>query len=333
MVCRIADNPALDRLRSDIGAERLCHSQRIDCVHRLPRADEEGYYGIAGAFLGYCQALFSLERPYSANTNRIIRLLESEELPWARSHELFYGHKGSATVADFVTDAAAPLRILGRVPILITSLSPSSDCAALREIFNAPAEVVPGETILVRMIVEDEGSFAALEAMVRGLVDEARRHRAMPRWWPLVQSGGAAKQWLDLKKRLGPLWRYMNVAVNPFSSDDHWDAVADQIMVAQFVVPHERDVDPDGNVRLSEGMRISGAPGDATYNIRQLVRRAGALGTWPTSIFLGPTLDGWSDGDNLRRVAKAVRIFTDEIESLWARSGQGRYAELLKMAA
>jgi hypothetical protein len=333
MVCRIADNPALDRLRSDIGAERLCHSQRIDCVHRLPRADEKGYYGIAGAFLGYCQALFSLERPYSANTNRIIRLLESKALPWARSHELFYGHKGSATVGDFVTEAAAPLRTLGRVPILITGLSPSSDCTALREIFNAPAEVVPGETILVRMIVQDDESFAALEALVRGLVEDALRHRAMPRWWPLVQSGGTAKQWYDLRKRLGPLWSYMNVAVNPFSPNAHWEAVADQIMVAQFVVPHERDIERDGNVRLSEGMSISGASAGETYNIRHLVQRAGALATWPTSIFLGPTLDAWSDSDNLRRVTKAVRIFKDEIESLWSRSGQSRYSQLLEMAA
>lgn len=333
MVCRIADNPALDRLRSDIGAERLCHSQRIDCIHRLPRAEEAGYYGIAGAFLGYCQALFSLRRPYADNTNRIIALLESESLPWARSHELFYGHKGDGPVADFVTSAAAPLRDLGRVPILITGLSPSADRAALREVFGAVAEVVPGETILVRMVVSDDESFAALEALVRGLVDEAVRSQTMPRWWPLIQSGGTARQWADLKARLGPLWTYMNVAVNPFSPEDHWEVVADQIMVAQFVVPHARDIDEDGSARLSEGMQISGALAGASYNIRHLVQRVGALPSWPTAIFLGPTLDGWSDRDNLDRVAKAVRVFIDEIETLWAGSGQGRYSELLKMAA
>lgn len=333
MVCRIADNPALDRLRSDIGAERLCHSQRVDCVHRLPRAEEEGYYGIAGAFIGYCQALFSLQHPYSANTNRIIGLLESEGLPWARSHELFYGHKGSRTVSDFVKGAADPLRSLGRVPILITGLSPSTDASRLEEIFDASAEVVPGETILVRLVVHDDGSFTALETMLRRLVDEAVARRAMPRWWPLVQSGGSARQWDELRKRLGSLWKYMNVAVNPYSPNDHWEAVADQIMVMQFVVPHERDIDEDGNVRLSDGMQISGAAAGANYNIRQLVQRASALSNWPTSIFLGPTLSEWSDGDNLRRVAKAVRIFGDETESLWQRSGQGRYSELLKMAA
>jgi hypothetical protein len=333
MVCRIADNPALDRLRSDIGAERLCHSQRIDCIHRLPRAADPGYYGIAGAFLGYCQALFSLRPPYHENTNRIIAMLESQGLPWARSHELFYGHKGSASVTEFVTSAAAPLRDIGRVPVLITSLDPASDRAALSAVFDSVAQVVPGETILARVIVQNHESFVALEALVRELVDEAARNRAMPRWWPLVQSGGTAREWENLRTRLGPLWKYMNVAVNPFSPEDHWQVVAEQIMVAQFVVPHARDIDEDGTARLSEGMQISGASAGASYNIRHLVQRAGSLPSWPTAIFLGPTLDEWSDDDNLERVTKAVRVFVNEIESLWHLAGQSRYSELLRMAA
>jgi len=333
MVCRIADNPALERLRADIGAERLCHSQRVDCIHRLPRSDEQGYYGIAGAFMGYCQALFSPPSLLAENTIRIMSMLESEGLPWARSHELFYGHKGALPIEDYVRQAAAPLRHLGRVPILITGLNPARDATALDEIFEATPQLISGETILVRIIVEDRPSFDALEILVRGLVENAFASGKMPRWWPLVQSGSEASEWSDFRRRIGALWKYMNVAVSPFSPGDQWDIISDQIMVAQFVVPHEQDIASDGNVRLSDGMRISGATENASYNIRELVNRAGSLSTWPTSIFLGPTLPGWSDYENLRRVAKAVRIFTDEIQNQWISTGHDRYSELLMMAA
>ena len=52
MVCRIADNPALEALRVRLDVDKHCHSQRIDCIHRLPRADVPSYYGVSGAFMG-----------------------------------------------------------------------------------------------------------------------------------------------------------------------------------------------------------------------------------------------------------------------------------------
>lgn len=333
MVCRIADNPALERLRADIGADRLCHSQRVDCIHRLPRAEEAGFYGIAGAFMGYCQALFALKDSHARNTERVTALLEQENLPWARSHELFYGHKGQLPVGEFVADAAAPLRRFGRVPILISGLDPCADAEEVRAIFSSPAEVIRGETVLVRLVLGSESSFDALEAMFRALVDTATRERKMPRWWPLVQSGGSAAQWSALQKRLGPLWRYLNVAVNPFTPADQWDVLADQIMVAQFVVPHSSDISSDGDVRITEGMNISGTARGASYNIHEMIGLASQLKSWPTAIFLGPTLEGWSDEENARRVAMAVRIFTAEVARRWSEGGHGRYAELLKMAA
>lgn len=71
----------------------------------------------------------------------------------------------------------------------------------------------------------------------------------------------------------------------------------------------------------------------SVYNIRALVERTGHLSTWPTCIFLGPTLEGWSDMENLERVRKAVGIFVDEIERTWRDNGLQRYATLLNMAA
>lgn len=333
MACRIADNPALERLRADIGADRLCHSQRVDCIRRLPRAENEGFYGIAGAFMGYCQALFALKGSRASNTERITALLERENLPWARSHELFHGHRRELTVGEFVTQAAAPLRHFGRVPILISGLDPDADAEEVQEIFSSPAQVIPGETILVRLVVRSDASFEALEKLLRRLVDTASRERQMPRWWPLIQSGGSPAQWSALRKRLGPLWRYVNIAVNPFTPSDQWEILADQIMVTQFVVPHSRDITGDGDVRVTEGMKIAGAPPEASYNICEMIAAAGGLRSWPTAIFLGPALDCWSDDENANRVAKAVRIFTAEVERQWSQSGHGRYAELLKMAA
>jgi hypothetical protein len=332
MVCRIADNPALEALRAHVQAEKHCHSQRIDCIHRLPRAEEPSYYGVSGAFMGYCQALFHKQGSLGENTQRISDILSEAGLPWARSHELFLGHRGSETITEFVEGAAAPLMDLGRVPILITGLD-VADQAAVSEILEASINVVDGETVLVRMLVNSKESMRAFASLIRELVAEAEASGKMPQWWPLAQASDMADDWRDLKDDLGPLWRYANVAINPFTDAATFAVVAEQVMVAQFVVPGNEDIDASGAVRISADMHIYGAQSGDVYSIPEFAERISALDSWPTCIFLGPTLPSWRDAENVERVSKAVSAFMARVRDQWERDGMERYEPLWRMAA
>jgi hypothetical protein len=332
MVCRIADNPALEALRVHLDVGKHCHSQRIDCIHRLPRADVPSYYGVSGAFMGYCQALFHKQGSLAENTVRIADILTNAGLPWARSHELFLGHRHSESIKEFVEQAAGPLMDLGRVPILITALDVNAK-PAVDEIFDAPINVVDGETVLVRLVAGSDVSIGAIAPMIAQLVKQAEATGEMPQWWPLVQAGGMADEWRNLKRDLGSLWQYMNIAVNPFTGRAAFEAVADQIMVAQFVVPGDEDIDADGAVRISDDMHIYGAAAGDRYSVPEFADTISKLDSWPTCIFLGPALPQWTDTDNVKRVSKAVNAFVLQVQDQWARDGMTRYEPLWKMAA
>ena len=332
MVCRVADNPALEMLRSDLGLERFCHSQRVDCIHRLPRAVNSSYYGISGAFMGYCQALFHHNGDHENHTIRMAEMLSSANLPWARSHELFLGHKGSLTTQDFVEAAARPLADLGRVPILITGID-AGDTDLVSEIFSSDVGVVEGETVLVRLVVGNSASGDAASRLVHSLVDQARLTGRMPRWWPLFQASNEIAVWRQLIHKLGSNWKYTNIAVNPFTSPAVVELLNAQIMVSQLVVPGPTDIDLDGHVQISKDMSIYGAGPGATYNIRATVNDLAQLPSWPTCIFLGPTQADWSDGQNLQRLRVAVDAFMAEAKCIWKGNGLARYAPLWDMAA
>lgn len=332
MVCRVADNPALESLRKNLGLERFCHSQRVDCIHRLPRATEPSYYGISGAFMGYCQALFQRKGSLSDNTNRIAHLLYEDGLPWARSHELFLGYRMRETIQEFVQQAASPLSNLGRVPILITGIDVSNE-TLVGEILDSPIDVVNGETVLVRLIVDGPESTLAAAKLIQELVRRVEVNGTMPKWWPLLQAGKDPKNWFDLRTKLGGLWKYVNVAVNPFTDAAIFEIVRDQIMVAQFVVPSLDDITLEGDVRVSNEMTIYGARAGDAYSIPELVANIAELDSWPTCIFLGPSLPEWSDEINLQRIRRAVHAFTLEARGLWEENGLSKYASLWQMAA
>lgn len=335
MVCRVADNAPLEALRVHLDAPKGCHSQRVDCVHRLPRFDGEGYFGIAGAFIGYCQALFGMQGGHSDNTNHIAQLLSTAGLPWARSHELFLGHRTQTeTVAEFVEAAAAPLKSLGRVPILITGLNVRGDRAMIDDILCSPVSVVPGETILCRVVAKGDADVLAVADVLLRLVRFAEAQGRMPQWWPLIQaSSGDAHAWRQARSKLGSAWRFLNVAVNPYLDDDTFDSIRDQITVAQFIVPSHQDIASDGLVRLTSGMTISGASENAVYSIPRFMDRLGGLNSWPTSIFLGPALPHWTEHENLRRTAAAVGCFVHNIQERWSAPSLKRYQTLLELAA
>src|SRR3954469_3526915 len=101
MVCSIAHNRPLDRLRMAIGAPRQCHSLRAWCIDGLAPRSGGGTMGIQGTALGYCQALFSHAGDPLTHTRRVSELLREIDAPWHLSHELFWGHRGGCTPQAF----------------------------------------------------------------------------------------------------------------------------------------------------------------------------------------------------------------------------------------
>lgn len=333
MVCRVAENGPLSLLQKDIGAAKQCHSTRPNCVHRLPRANSNGVFGVSGAFIGYCQALFSFEGTPSQNTKRISGLLEASNLPWHLSHELFWGHKGAYSVTDFFTQAAEPLMGDGRVPILISGLDPHEDGDVIDQVLASKPTTVDGETVLLRIVPKSSRAFESVESLIRKLTTECLATRQMPRWWPLVQGSGTVEDWSALAGRLGPLWKYVNVAVNPFTEKSVFEVCREQVTVAQLVAPHVSDIGDDGTIRLSAGMTIPGAVEGATYNLDQFLALLSKLEVWPTTIILGPTQSSWTEEDNVRRVEKLTRMTCDRIQKIWGvEAGQG-LGELFSLAA
>ncbi len=85
---------------------------------------------------------------------------------------------------------------------------------------------------------------------------------------PLVQVSGSPRAWETFRTRPGPLWRYVNVTINPYTDVKLWNVVAEQIMVVQFVIHHAEYIHDDGLIKLTDGMSIAGAIRDSVYNIR-----------------------------------------------------------------
>ena len=125
----------------------------------------------------------------------------------------------------------------------------------------------------------------------------------------------------------------MNIGTNPFTHDATWDVVQDQMMVAQFVVPGFDDITDDGCVRVSDGMKIYGADAGNSYDISELTHKISQLNSWPTCIFLGPTLPHWTDEENMQRVKKVVGVFIKSSKRIWKDNDLVRYDPLWEMAA
>lgn len=282
--------------------------------------------------MGYCQALFHHDGLHEEHTRRMAELLEKAGLPWSRSHELFLGHRGDLGVREFVENASRPLTDLGRVPILITGID-ACDIDNVAEIFASPIDVVEGETVLVRLTVENTNSAKEAARLIRSIISEARSEDRMPRWWPLLQASSDKSAWQWLIQDLGDLWKYVNVAINPFTDSQVLELVREQVMVSQIVIPGLDCIEEDGHVRISEEMKIYGARTGDSYNIRDSVRQLSDFRTWPTCIFLGPAHKSWSDEENLERVKIAVQAFMAEAKSIWQSNGLAKYAPLWEMAA
>ena len=273
--------------------------------------------GIPGAVLGYCQALFNPRENPREHTKYVRSCLQDIGAPWPRSHELFWGYRRGMPVGEYLSEAIGPLAGTGRVPILITALDPGREKEEIQQIFRQRPAVTPGETVLVRVVLSDDRSIAGIVEICRKLVQNARAKREMPTWWPLLQGNLSLEGWGRLKRTLGEEWRYANIAVNPFVSDEVNEVLWDQITVGQIPLGLAQGINSDGSVRLARGMRVMGADEEDSYNLFEFMTKLSKLRTAPTLIVLGPSFSEWPDKWNLERIERMIPVLRDGVELLW----------------
>lgn len=307
----------LAKLSRELDIAPRCHGKRRECIQGFQTHDDEFVMGAAGAAIGYCQALFANAGNPRRHTEKVQRLLREIEAPWCESHELQWGYRLDATATDFVSGACAPLLGSGRVPILITALDPARQADELRAILTASPSIPDSESILVRVVLNNSGSVAAIVKILRELLTDARAQGRMPKWWPLLQGTIARGDWATLKELLGSDWDYVNVAVNPFVTDDVFAEVESQITVAQIPVAKVDGIHSDGRIQLHPTVRILGAAEDATYSLADFAQRLAGLPTAPTLIVLGPSQPDWSDDENQQRIASLLPLVRRACDDLW----------------
>jgi hypothetical protein len=93
------------------------------------------------------------------------------------------------------------------------------------------------------------------------------------------------------------IWKFVNVAVNPFMSPETFEYLRDQITVGQIPIGLSEGISSDGTIQLAPGMvRLTGAAGDRqAYSLPAYMENLSTLDTAPTLIVLGPALPEWSD--------------------------------------
>jgi hypothetical protein len=332
MACRIADNKPLERLSRELGIAPRCHGKRRECIQGFETHGDNFVMGAAGAALGYCQALFANAGNPRRHTENVQRLLREIKAPWCESHELQWGYRLKAPAQEFLSSACVPLIGTGRVPILITALDPARDGEELNAILQATPALPQSESILVRVVLNNAESAIAMEAILKNLLTEARTERRMPRWWPLLQGTMHVGDWKSLKSRLGADWDYVNVAVNPFVSDDVFAEIESQITVAQIPVAKMQGIHSDGRICLN-GMRILGASDEAEYSMEQFAKKLSNLAVAPTLILLGPSQQDWSDSENQSRIAAILPLVRRACDVLWDELTPNRRDEVWRLAA
>lgn len=333
MICSVAYNAPLTDLRKDLGLPAQCHGRRADCIKGYDTSTKEFTLGIPGTAIGYCQALFKRSGSSYFHTKRVLELLNEIHAPWSHSHEMSWDYHDKEQPAQFVEQGVLPLRTNGRVPILITRLDPGRDYEVIDQVVHSSPAVAPGETILIRILLNDESSILGAVRLMRQLYEAAVINRSMPTWWPLIQGSLAVEQWESLEGLLGDLWSYVNAAVNPFTPKPVKDFLASQVTVAQIPVGLASGVRADGTVALDPTMQISGASGCAVYSLLAFLEELSQLSVVPTLIVLGPASEHWTDTMNQDRVRAIVSLLRVGCKSLWKDLPPNRQELLWKLSA
>lgn len=333
MVCSIADNTPLKKLERELGLPPRCHGKRRECIHGFETQAGDFVMGLPGTALGYCQALFNNTGEPASNTQNVRELLREIEAPWFDSHELFWGYRKGETPSEYVEAGIKPLIGTGRVPILITSLDPGHNRAEIESIMKTSPAVPENETVLVRTILTNDQSLDEIVKVIREQVMTSRLTNKMPKWWPLLQGDLSIAQWQRLEEQLGEDWSYVNVAINPFVTDETFEFLRSQITVAQIAVGAATGIRDDGEIVLPSTMKLTGAPAHAVYSLSAFVTKLSELLLPPALIILGPSQPGWSDADNQRRVATLLPLLRQACDELWKSLSATRRDEVWQMAA
>ncbi|MBE2284579.1 MAG: hypothetical protein IAE77_14070 [Prosthecobacter sp.] len=344
MACSVANNTPLKRLEAELNLPKRCHGRRAHCIKGFEAAPADSILGMPGTAIGYCQALFPRETSAKEHTKKVSRLLDEIQAPWANSHELFWGYKQDQSPAPYVNDATAPLVGVGRVPIIITGIDPATGAQDIDELIQTHPNLAPEETILFRIVLNDEVSVEAAAHLMRSILERARATRSMPRWWPLLQAQFGAHLWEKLAHLLGDDWQFANVGVNPFVPQDAFEFCFPQITVGQIVVGGVDDIASDGTISVPSSMPILGAS-DArrSYHLPSFVRmlmneellggdRSGGILS-PTVIVLGPCQDGWSDLVCQKRLSRLLPHLRDASDVLWSKLSVERRQAVWQMDA
>lgn len=259
--------------------------------------------------IGYCQGLFHKDGATpSAHTVNVKRYLEEVEAPYPTSHELLrpYQPVGMSTT-EYVKQAGAPLSLTGRVPILITTLDPSTDASVIDEVFS---DHECTGTMLVRLALNSPDSIRSAAALLERVVSTAEVSGFIPSRYPLFQSDSySSKDWNDFKHEAGDHWDYAAVAVSPFTSKAAIEAIKPNVAVAQYFVGDRNRINSDGTITLPAAMCVQdGKKGESVqYNVfeyKERIRDIRAL-----NIVCGQALPSWSHSENLDRVGMYMHSF------------------------
>jgi hypothetical protein len=273
--------------------------------------------GIPGAVIGYCQALFVKKNDPKSHTQNILDLLGGVNAPWYKSHELFWGNRTTESISDFICQSVEPLLGNGRMPILISPLDPKKDFAIIQEILNTDPLVFDGETTLIRIVLTDDNSVETAATLMQNVLSNAREKKQMPKFWVLLQGQLNYMQWQHLRNLMGDDWRYVNIAINPFTAKALPEFCWEQVTVAQVVLGHLEGIKDNGTISLPEGMKIAGAVECDSYDLHDFIGLLGNLEVIPTLIILGPSLLEWTDQYNLDRIEKLLPLLKKECNHLW----------------
>ena len=333
MACKIADNFALAQLRADLGLKLGCHSLREHCALALERRSGDQTMGIPGAALGYCQALFNRVGPAIEHTSAVAEHLATAGMPWSKSHEMYYGYREDETIGDFICGGIRPLLAGGRMPILITTLQPHRDFDEISRIVETDNKVFPGETALLRIVLNSHSDIQYAKSIMLNILSRSEDKKQMPKWWPLLQGNLDKSGWKTLRLEMGVAWKYVNIAVNPFTPISIVDEIFDQITVAQVAIGRSEDIKDNGNITLSSAMPMTKLLNKLDYNLFEYLAPLSELAVSPTLIILGPSLPNWSAGYNIKRLMSLRPILLESTRVLWKDLDDAAHAEVWKQAA
>jgi hypothetical protein len=333
MICSIADNRPLKKLERALNLAPRCHGKRRECVQGFETSNGDFVMGLPGTALGYCQALFGYAGSPQLHTSKVLKLLTEVEAPWSHSHELFWGHRQTESPGQFIERGMKPLVGSGRVPILITGLDAKTHRAELESIIETSPAVPKNETVLVRTVLTDDSSIREVADIISKLLRATRSTHTMPKWWPLLQGSLTPQQWVLLQNSLGEDWQYVNVAVNPFVSENIFEMLREQITVGQITLGGPDSISDSGEIGIPREMKITGATEGATYSLIEFASKLWTLPMPPTLIVLGPTQAGWTDLINQQRIAKLLPVLRRACEILWQSLTPERRIEVWKMVA